>query len=49
MDMRLFLLKREGEEIPIKQKIKVVSNLNSFSDNDVDFEEYTSRCSMFSR
>lgn len=47
MDMRLFLLKKEGEEIGLKPKIKVVSNLNSFSDNDVNFEEFTSLKALF--
>ena len=26
MDMKLFLLKKEGEEIPVKQQIKVIAN-----------------------
>lgn len=47
MDMRLFLLKREGEEIPVRLKIKVISNLNSFSDDDVNFEEFTSLKALF--
>ena len=47
MDMRLFLLKREGETVPTKLKIKVISNLNSFSDNDISFEEYSSLKAMF--
>ncbi|MDO4847857.1 MAG: SpoIID/LytB domain-containing protein [Clostridiaceae bacterium] len=47
MDMRLFLLKKEGEEIPLKARIKVVSNLNSFSDEDVNFEEFTSLKALF--
>lgn len=48
MDMRLFLLKREGEEVPVKLKIKIISNLNSFSSADINFEEFTSLKSMFS-
>lgn len=47
MDMRLFLLKREGEEVPVRLKIKIISNLNSFSDEDVNFEEFTSLKELF--
>ena len=45
--MRLFLLKREGESVPTRLKIKVISNLNSFADNDISFEEFSSLKDMF--
>ena len=47
MDMRLFLLKREGENVPTRLKIKFISNLNSFSDNDTELEEFSSLKEMF--
>ena len=45
--MKLLLLKKEGESIPVKQKIKVIGNLNNFADNDISFEEHTTLKGLF--
>ena len=47
MDMKLFLLKKEGEEIPVKQQIKVIANLSPFTDAVLKFDEYTSLKALF--
>ncbi len=48
MDMKLLLLKKENEQVPVKQQIKVIANLSPFTDNDLHFEEFSSLKALFS-
>ncbi len=47
MNMRLFSLCRDGENIPVKLEIKIIGSLNNFADDDISFSDCTSLKELF--
>lgn len=47
MDMRLFLLSESEENYSFKTLTKILGNLNTFSDENVDYEQFTNLKGLF--